>query len=264
MAESTGGPSIEVEKISIREAITALGHLSLKSFFAVVGLLIAVVGGVWSAGVWFGHQQVDATTGNPGEPVIASVRQSGLTSARDGLSNEQLKAFLIQAHTTIRVIVPWFIDPLTARDALEDILTRPDAKIEIFFLDPKSPHLVERGRVARPDVMDYGPKETKRSVLLLAPEFAHSKATARIFFYDSIPAAFIAQADNNGLLGFHMHTGVALKNPVLYFDMEREGKSTAMGRMAAGEFDKVREIAKEIIPASVTEDLAGNFIYKEK
>lgn len=179
----------------------------------------------------------------------------------EGLSNEQLKHFLMTAKSDLTVVVPWFIDPLTIGDALKQILATEGASVTVFFLDPSSPHLAERGRVARPDLANYGPGETRRSIAVLGPLFASAKAKAQIRTYNSIPSAFIVRMDAKAFIGFHMHTGVATKTPILFFNVFEAGELTSLGRMIEDEFTKLKTISRSIDASSVQESSSGIVVF---
>ena len=259
---------VDVQKLSLSDIGRGVNRLSLGSVTWIAGTLVGALSIAWSGGAHFHLQAVNPDKPEIRDPRALSVYDSGLTSVEDGLSNEQLKSFLHGAKTRIRIVVPWFVDPLTVREGMEDLLGNPQGSVIIYFLDPKSPHLVERGRVAKgkagtQDLKDCGPSEMLRSLKVIAPALESARAVARIFTYDSLPAAFITQADDKGLLGFHMHTGVALRNPILFFDVRRNGRITATGKMIDEEFNALLPFAREIDLKSVQER-AGTTVFSYK
>jgi hypothetical protein len=250
--------AVDPRDFTLADIVRGLKRVKLAAAIWLSGGLIFALTSVYSAGAHWGGQPSQQTTVSNGGYA------SGITSVTDKMSNEELKAFLLRAHFRVRVIVPWFVDPLTVKEALTGILGNDQATVQVYFLDPKSPHLKERGRVARPELTNYGPNEMLRSLSVVAPLFAKARASAKLLTYDSIPAAFIAQVDDQALIGFHMHTGVAIHNPILFFDVSRKDMPTAMGRMIDEEFAALAPLAKEIEASSVVSDNSGavTFDYK--
>jgi hypothetical protein len=264
--EHTEGETLDFHHITVPHVLRGLSRLSIGSWVSLIAALATVVTVSFSFGV--GHSGPPSTSKAPATQSVeasnAVSKTGGLTLVASGLSNDQFSNVLAGARSTVTIVIPWFIDPLTAKDALSTILNTPGAEVDVFLLDPASPYLIERGRVAKPDVAGYGPNEARRSVLILADSFARARASARLLFYDSIPAALIVKADNRGIIGFHFHTGVALSNPILFFDVEQHGQRTTIGRAVDAEFRTLRTMAKEIDTKSVTLDAAGQVVYKMK
>jgi hypothetical protein len=249
--------AVDPREFALADIMRGLKRLKLDAALWLSGILFVVLTSAFSAGARWGGQPSQQST------VLNGVYASGITSVTDNMSNEELKAFFLKARFRVRVIVPWFVDPLTVKEALTGILGDDQASVQVYFLDPKSPHLKERGRVARPDLINYGPNEMLRSLSVLAPLFAKARAAAKLFIYDSIPAAFIAQVDDQALIGFHMHTGVAIRNPILFFDASRKDMPTAMGRMIDEEFASLAPLAREVEASSVVDNSGMvTFAYK--
>jgi hypothetical protein len=51
-----------------------------------------------------------------------------------------------------------------------------------------------------------------------------------------------------------MHSGVAIRNPILFYDAFREGKQTSIGRMVDEEFNALLSMSREI---NVKETITG-------
>jgi hypothetical protein len=180
-------PGLELQKLSVGDLLAGMKRLSLSSALWLVGGLSAVFVGTWTGAVWYEAKFGSPTLSAPSVkgPGIVYPRSGGITDVVEDFSNEQLKQFLSNARSQLTVVVPWFIDPLTIADALKQILATDGAAVTVFFLDPSSPHLAERGRVARPDLPNYGPGETRRSIAVLGPLFSSARADAEMRTYNS-------------------------------------------------------------------------------
>jgi hypothetical protein len=204
---------VDLEELSLADILHGLRRLKLKSILWMAGGAVTAFLGVYSLGLHFGSS--GPTGKGDGEPQRQIAFASGITAISEAMSNEQLKTFLAQARSRVRIVVPWFVDPLTVKEALAPLLESGHSTVQIFFLDPDSSYLKERGKIARADLEDYGKNEMLRSVALLAPSFAKSKAAASLFTYDSLPAAFLVQVDERGLIGFHMRLSAGICRKVV-------------------------------------------------
>lgn len=257
------GEAVDIQKKTIRDAAALVSSLTIGSIAWLISLIVGIITLTWTVSQAVSRSPVASAASDTADNNV-TCEAAGLTCVVPAMSSAELASFLGEAKESIIVVVPWFIEPLSVRDSLVSILNNPDAEVTIYFLDPLSPHLAERGRVAQPTVLDYGPRETRRSISLLAPAFETARATARIFLYDSIPSAYIGRADNSGFIGFHMHTGVAPRNPILRFMFSSKGQTTRMGAMAKDEFSALHKLAREVDLTSVTTSAEGVLSYSFK
>jgi len=257
--------TIDFHHITVIDVLRKLRRLSIGSWASLIAAVATLTTVSFSLGVGRSHIANSANERSHTSPeAIDAAKYGGLTAVAPGFSNDDFSKLFASARSTVTVVIPWFIDPLTAREALSTILNTPGAEVMVYLLDPESPYLIERGRVAKPNTPGYGPSETRRSMLVLADSFARARASAKLLLYSSIPSALIVQADNKGIIGFHFHTGVALSNPILSFDIEQNGQRTTLGKAVDGEFRILKTMAKEVDVASVTGDDSGHVFYKMK
>lgn len=179
---------------------------------------------------------------------IDALERSGILQVHDEYGPNELRKFLERAHKRIRVLVPFFIEPLTLMPMLEAKLADPAFTLSITLLDPKSPYLEKRGQVVNPTMAHFGPGKATETINLLKASIAKAKTSHReVMTYDSLPSVFIAQADDRALLGFLLTAGNALKHPHLEIQAEIDGHATVLGKMLDLEFEKVRAVSTKIL-----------------
>jgi hypothetical protein len=201
---------------------------------------------------------------------VRALGAAGLLRVHPHLSSEDLLQFIGRAERTIRVLVPWFVDPLAWRPILRNKAQNPDFHLQITILHPHSTFVRRRGEVLQPNQQNYGPTEGGRSLLALAEALVGTPAygqnggggNAEVRVYDSLPSAFIVQRDEVALLGFHFNTGPALQNPQLEVALAFEGSPTPLGRAIQEELDKVAQpsFSRRVDLKSVKQ-IAGNLTF---
>lgn len=173
--------------------------------------------------------------------------ETGLTQVRPSVSNESLKAFLAPAKNSLRILVPWLVDPLSLIELLSQKTNDEAFVVQIILMDPKSPYLKKRGEIVQPSQPNYGPQEATRTLMALAEAFKGKKSrNIRIYVNSLLPSIFIAQADNSALVGFHLNTGVATRNPHLEIALKKDEQPTVLGTMVLEELEKVISKSNEV------------------
>jgi hypothetical protein len=200
--------------------------------------------------------------GNLFREQFASVRdfdQSGLARIHAKSSPGELRDFIQTAQHTVRILVPWFLEPTELKPMLERMAGTKGMSIQIILLRPDSLYLKRRGEVIQPTQPNYGTAEASRSLFALRDAFGHkSKASVEVFVYDSLPSAFIVVADNRALLGWFMNTGTALDTPILECEMRRDNRPTLLGSTIDAELAKVLTIAEAVDLSTLQISTNGN------
>jgi hypothetical protein len=175
---------------------------------------------------------------------LSDLDSKGLLRIRSRISNDELMQFVKQANRRLRVLVPWFVDPLALKPILRDKVQDPQFILQITMLRPTSPFLKKRGEIIQPTQPGYGRSESERTLMALKEALENARSNnVEVRVYDSLPSAFIVQSDDLALLGFHFNTSVALHNPHLEIALAFEGKPTLLGKAIQAELDKVAEPA---------------------
>lgn len=181
------------------------------------------------------------------------------------MSNQDLASFLAKATKRIRILVPWFVDPLSLIEMLRHKAQDENFILHIILLEPGSPYLRKRGEVVQPCHHDYGAQESVRTLMALSQVFkACTSRNVRVFVYDSLPSVFIAQCDDSALIGFHLNTGTALRNPHLEVALVGENSESVLGKMVREELEKVLTIATELDLNSLKLTSSNRVTYQAK
>lgn len=252
---------LEAEELTLKQVVSGIARLKLKSLAWLLAPFVAALASSFALGSRWPSTQLVLPDSASGRPVPPAVAQSGIYKIAPGQSNDDLMRFIARAKRQVRVVVPWFVEPGRVKDALTPVLASDAAIVEIYFLEPYSVFLNERGKVVQPTSPAFGTRMMLTSLDLLAPVFKAGRADARILTYASVPPGFIVQVDDQVLIGFHMHSGVAISNPILFAEMRRDGQPTQIGRMVEAEFTALRFISRQIDVATVA-DSAGTITFR--
>ena len=199
---------------------------------------------------------------SPGD-YSAAQTNSGLIQIRALVSNQDLESFLASATKRIRILVPWFVDPLCLIEMLAHKARDENFILHVILLEPSSPYLKKRGEVVQSRHLDYGPQECVRTLMALSQAFRACKShNVRVFVYDSLPSVFIAERDDSALIGFHLNTGTALRNPHLEVALIRDNSETVFGKMVREELSKVISIATELDLNSLIQRSSSSVTYR--
>ena len=163
------GDGLDASKLSIGELLSNLKKLTVSSFVGVLTVVGTLLSIAWSAGIFY-QKRFAASEDTQADTKMKPIMISGIMNVREGFSNEDVKNFVNKGKSMVRIVVPWFIDPIATRDGLDEVLSRKDATVEIYFLAPESRHLIERGRVAKPGASaDYGPRMSMERLASFGP-----------------------------------------------------------------------------------------------
>ena len=178
---------------------------------------------------------------------VRELEESGLVRIHSKSSPGELRDFAQSAQRTVRILVPWFLDPTALKPILERMAITDGMSIQVILLRPDSVHLKRRGEMIQPGQPNYGASEASRSLFALRDAFGHEpRASIEVLVYDSLPSAFIVVSDDRAMLGWFMHTGTALDTPILECAMHRDGKLTLLGSAINAELAKIQTIAEVV------------------
>jgi hypothetical protein len=194
---------------------------------------------------------------------IDKLHKSGLIQIHPSISNEELRDFIEGAQHSLRVLVPWFVEPNVLKETLKRKAHIPGFNMKMILLEPSSKFLSQRGKVIQPSQPMYGQQESQKSLLALYESLNDSNpVNIQVLVYDSLPSVFIVEVDNVALLGLHLNTAMALQNPHFEIQVTRDGEKTILGSMIQKELDKVLIMSHVVDIGTVKQDKDGNFAYE--